>query len=69
MEFAKDLFKVKSDLKDVTKGYHVEYYFETSNNGTIDIPFIICDKLLVTKTNAYFVLVAKAKVLVGLCIS
>ncbi|KAL5557036.1 hypothetical protein UlMin_039272 [Ulmus minor] len=61
LEFAKDLFKVKSDLKDVTKGYRVEYYFETSNNGTIDIPFIICDKLLVTKTNAYFVLVAKAK--------
>ncbi|KAL5555079.1 hypothetical protein UlMin_037315 [Ulmus minor] len=32
LEFAKDLFKVKSDLKDVTKGYRMEYYFETSNN-------------------------------------
>ncbi|KAL5580672.1 hypothetical protein UlMin_013114 [Ulmus minor] len=33
LEFAKDLFKVKSDLKDVTKSYCMEYYFETNNDG------------------------------------
>lgn len=35
LESSKDLFKVKSELKDVTKSYCMEYYFQTNNDAKI----------------------------------
>ncbi|XP_060667833.1 uncharacterized protein LOC107411504 isoform X2 [Ziziphus jujuba] len=35
VEFSTDLFKVKSELKDVTKSYCIEYYFKTNNDAKV----------------------------------
>lgn len=34
MEDSKNLFKVKCDLKNVTKSYCMEFYFQIDNNGS-----------------------------------